>query len=36
MRICDHAAKALQRIATPEALAAVESWRREQGDDPQQ
>jgi HEAT repeat protein len=26
-----HAAEALERIATPEALAAVEQWRRDQG-----
>ncbi len=31
MRVCDHAAEALEHIGTPEALAAVEVWRREQG-----
>jgi HEAT repeat protein len=30
LRVCDYAAQALTRIGTPEALAAVEAWRREQ------
>lgn len=30
LRICDEAADALERIGTPEALAAVEAWRRGQ------
>jgi hypothetical protein len=33
-RVCDTAAKALERIGTPEALAAVEQWRRDQGSQP--
>ena len=31
-RVCDRAAEALVRIGTPEAIAAVEEWSREQGD----